>query len=474
MRNRGRMAARDVRVRLSLGEHLPLDGPAERALGTVPAASQAAPVRWPFRVLGGERAGARPGPLPGRLAVAQAGPFPGLEAGLEGLSILEREAVLEEVRPGAPTGAPAARASPPVVVVVEPRAEATATTGATMRLLAIASDPGGLASWRVLWNGAVLREEGLRDPGAVVPSAGAAGPAGEAPRSATIDLELPLDVGSSEVVVEARGVSGLEARSEPLLLTRRAATGRTFVLAIGIDDYADGSIADLRYAEADARRVCAFFRDDPASPARAEDCQLLLGAAATKRGIALAVDEHLVRRATSEEDTVVLYYSGHGDADTVERRGDEYYLVPQDAARGRFFSTALEVSELQRWWDAMAARTRVFIADSCNSGGFSSLRGEAARDFSDALGEGRIGLLASRRGQRAMEVEALGGGLFTHYLLRALKEADAAPGDGDGRVSASELRRYLLEAVPRAARELGGAQEPHLKLDAPGEVYLTR
>ena len=91
------------------------------------------------------------------------------------------------------------------------------------------------------------------------------------------------------------------------------------------------------------------------------------------------------------------------------------------------------------------------------------------------MGEGKVCLLASRPGQKAMEVEKLGGGLFTHYLLEGLAgAAQGALGERNDRVSVQELGRYLQAVVPEKAGEAGHVQNPQIKVDSPGEVFLTK
>ena len=94
----------------------------------------------------------------------------------------------------------------------------------------------------------------------------------------------------------------------------------------------------------------------------------------------------------------------------------------------------------------------------------------------EAAGKGKIVFSASKADQKSLEVPELGHGLFTHVLLEGLNgKADKVCGDGDGRVTAGELKHYLDEQVPAQARKYGGNQTPVTQmLDAWGKVYLTR
>ena len=91
--------------------------------------------------------------------------------------------------------------------------------------------------------------------------------------------------------------------------------GKTYVLVVGVDDYADAKISDLKFAEADARAVADFYARDPASPTSSERVKLLLGRQASRRGVLRALQEHLLRQAVRPEDTAILYFAGHGFVD---------------------------------------------------------------------------------------------------------------------------------------------------------------
>ena len=111
--------------------------------------------------------------------------------------------------------------------------------------------------------------------------------------------------------------------------------GETYVLVVGVDDYADAKISDLKFAEADARAVADFYARDPASPASSERVKLLLGRQATRRGVLRALQEHLLRRAVRPEDTAILYFAGHGFVDAA---GDAYLACQDTEHAGLAFS----------------------------------------------------------------------------------------------------------------------------------------
>ena len=255
------------------------------------------------------------------------------------------------------------------------------------------------------------------------------------------------------------------------------------VLVIGIASYQDSNIPKLNCTLLDARAVYEFFRSAENSPARASNVHLLSdhpnddGLRADKRGMMLAINRYLVKKAVHKDDMAILYFAGHGDVGKHPTKGTEYYLLPSDAEMSDLFVTAIELREFQRLWNAIPAGTKLLIADACNSGGFSGLRGPGGVTGVESMGgEAKAVFSACKSNQSSMEVSQLGHGLFTYVLLGGLKgKADMVCGDNDGRVTLAELKRWLDKQVPLEARRMGGNQTPITSLvDAWGEVYLTR
>ena len=256
-----------------------------------------------------------------------------------------------------------------------------------------------------------------------------------------------------------------------------------YVLVIGIGAYKDPNIPALRYTTSDAKAVYEFFKQSPSSPTRPDNVHILGNEpnedrlVADKRGILLAMDRYLVKKAVRENDMVILYFAGHGELGAHPTKGTEYYLLPQDAVLDSLYITALELSEFQRLWSAVRAKTKILIADACNSGGFSGVRGMGGVTGVEAVtGEAKAVFSACKSDQKSLESTKLGHGLFTHVLLQGLKgKADMVCGNDDQRVTLAELKRWLDQQVPLEARKAGANQTPITSVvDAWGDVYLTR
>lgn len=180
---------------------------------------------------------------------------------------------------------------------------------------------------------------------------------------------------------------------------------------------------------------------------------------------------------TEEDDLVVIYYSGHGSfaADTngdeaLRNPGDnldEYYL-PYDTKIPGLFSTAIRDDEFGDWMNSIHSKHVVIFLDSCFSGGATkqvkgvSSEGRKAPStnsiFNDFSLERRVLLAASEENQESLEAPELEHGVFTYYLLKALK--GAGDEDGDGKINAEEAYNYVKLKVKKYAAEHEHIQSP--------------
>ena len=240
-----------------------------------------------------------------------------------------------------------------------------------------------------------------------------------------------------------------------------------WALVVGISDYRDEGIRDLKYSEEDARAFHGFLVSPEGGGFLVDHVRLLLGKEASLKEIRKGLS--WLRDSSTKEDLVVFFFAGHGTFD-VDRDGDEQdrideYLVPHDAEVDAIAATCLCDDEVGYWLGQVKARGLVVILDSCFSGGnLRAVRsfgeggrraGPGNRVFTDLVGEGRIFIAASQEHETAQESDKLNHGVFTYFLLRGLgyKELPGVEGpeadyDKDGRVTIEELGKYLGEQVP--------------------------
>ena len=158
---------------------------------------------------------------------------------------------------------------------------------------------------------------------------------------------------------------------------------------------------------------------------------------------------------------VVVFYSGHGVPGLKDKRS---YLLPVNADPDSAEINGYPLDVLYRNLSKLkeAESVRVFV-DACFSG--DSDQGMLVRSASPVYSEAelpkattKLTVVTAASGQQlASWDEQARHGLFTHHLLDALHgEGDA---DGDGQVTAAEVKRYLDRHMTRAARRTYGRHQ---------------
>ena len=276
--------------------------------------------------------------------------------------------------------------------------------------------------------------------------------------------QLVLEPGEHTIELSAHAVNGKETRlSFSVRVDSTALQGTAYALVVGINQYQDRRLTNLRFAEADAYAVSAALSHPEYGIVAPENMRVLTGREATYQNITTTIEEHLVRQARNAEDIVFFYFAGHGVEGPHISRGAAYFLVPADAQVDNLLSTGLEKGRLQFLWGAIPAIRKIFITDACHSGGMQHMRVLTA-DGLEAV-ESFITLAAARADQQAWELPALGQGIFTHALVQGLQGgADRQGGNRDGFVAAGEMGRFLLAKVKEEAGRLGVEQVPVVEM----------
>ncbi|HEV3197455.1 MAG TPA: caspase family protein [Bryobacteraceae bacterium] len=224
--------------------------------------------------------------------------------------------------------------------------------------------------------------------------------------------------------------------------------GQSYALVIGIDHYADGSISPLSNALSDAHSIAAALKngygfetetlDDPGRP-----------------GILQAINRY--RRTLGAQDSLVIYYAGHGYFD--EKVGKAYW-VPADAQPDDN-TNWIEADAITSNLKAMAAMHVLVISDSCYSGTLAERSGPVPLSKSGAGAdrerylanlEKRKSRLLLASGANEPVLDAGGDGkhsVFATVLLEALDEVPI------GKFTAQELfNNYIQERVGGRSKQL--------------------
>lgn len=246
-----------------------------------------------------------------------------------------------------------------------------------------------------------------------------------------------------------------------LATSARALPPDTWLVVIG-NNHGDADEIGLHYAEDDARAMMDVMHT--LGGVRSDRIIFLAGEqAGTVRTALVSVRADIDTAKPAGASALVVYYSGHSDANALHLDG-----------------TRLPLRELVDTVKGSGARTRMVILDACRSGGASRVKGVRATqsfelDFVDeAAIEGLAVITSSTARESSLESDRLRGSFFTHFFVGGLR--GAADRDANGRVTLAEVYDYAYQETVRASGRTETLQHPTFAVDMKGKgaVVLSR
>lgn len=238
-----------------------------------------------------------------------------------------------------------------------------------------------------------------------------------------------------------------------------------YAVVVGVSDYKDAGIPDLKYADADAQAFYDFLTSPIGGDFTKENVMLLKNEQATLKNVKLAVTNFLKKAIDS--DFVVIFMACHGEPEP--DRPNNLYLLMHDSELDSLSATAYHMesvnTDMKRY---ISAKRLIFFADACHSAGLTE-GSVGTRGFSNTINvaistlkttrEGWGIVSASRAGEVSMESSQWGGGhgAFTYYLLEGMNGKADEAGNKNGIVTLAEAFDYLEEKVKRSTQN---AQHP--------------
>jgi len=370
---------------------------------------------------------------------------------------------------------------------IELKVQPVATDSSFFRVTySVTAESGGIGALQILHNGKVISvigqtERSGKRPVPVSISAIVRGPTAdsrflgiefEAPAAARPKEALPLATKTGSVLSGTLDILGLPGVSNEVSLvafnrdrTMRSMPAtvtfsvdgpveppRVFLLAIGIDSYAEArSVAPLKNAANDATDILRALRQvtgGSTGDGRKQD-QLLLNEAATKARILDSL--RAIRTTARPQDMLVLFVASHGVLDAAGGYGFiPYDWMPSD--RDSVFSQAEMLSELA----AIPALQQLLILDTCHAGGLNR-EVESIYDVrlqSLARSSGLHILAGTTSSQLAVDGSGSRNGLFTGAILDELGRNPEA--------SIRTMGEQAAELTRKRAEARGRRQEPVL------------
>lgn len=257
--------------------------------------------------------------------------------------------------------------------------------------------------------------------------------------------------------------------------------GNRYALIVGIDNYDNDSVVDLKCATSDAK----LLKDTLVKSGEvAEDNIFLLTSEAAGESSQPSLTNVVFRLEWLREivgpgDTLVFYFAGHG----VSIDGETFLLTEEADQRSKntLMVSSLPGKVLNELLKSAGAQNTLVLLDACRNDPTAG-RGDADNRLSEQMARGLVfkpkvaaapeltrntaTIFACSEGERSWEWGDKKQGFFTFYLSEALTKGAY---DGEGKATLQSLMAYLRDKVNDAAkREANHAQTPMLAYEGPG------
>ena len=353
--------------------------------------------------------------------------------------------------------------TPPMIVIASPQ-DGIRVDMDYITIIGGAEDEKGVAQMEILVNNQPVQRKDRRGLKIVAADS----------RRIDISEQIRLREGRNQISVIVRNTEGIKSE-KTISVHLDKKKGEVWAAVIGINHYKN--LPSLKYSVNDAREFYRYLLETNKIPK--ENIWLLLDEEATLDKIRSVLGTHL-RRKAGKDDMVIIYLAGHGatERDSASPDGDglEKYILPHNADPKDLYSSAIPMNEVARIFQRITSERLVFISDTCYSGASGGrtvallgARANLSGGFLDRLshGKGRVMLTASDANEISIEKDELNHGVFTYYLLEALRGKGDL--DGNGSITFDEVYRYVSLKVPQAT---GQEQHPVKKGEEKGEIIL--
>ncbi len=245
----------------------------------------------------------------------------------------------------------------------------------------------------------------------------------------------------------AQNVKGAETDVESSTIT-----GKTRALIIGISKYE--TIKSLNYADKDAMVFAGYLKYHPKWALPDDQIKVLLNQNAKNGDILEGL--MWLKEESKENDKIIIFFSGHGDVETLTD-ANEGYLLAHNTPKSNYIFGGVSVSLIKNFITTYTNnKVKVtLITDACRSGELAG--GIKGTELTNAALKQKWGseikILSAQPTQSSYEDVKWGGGrgVFSYYLIKGMSgEADMNKNDT---VTISELEYYVGSKVSEATGE---------------------
>ncbi len=249
-------------------------------------------------------------------------------------------------------------------------------------------------------------------------------------------------------MLEAQEPKGAAPTQNPKLKTQNS----TRAVVVGISDYQDPAIPDLRFAHRDAESFVDWLQSPSGGSVPPENIQTLLNEQATQARVAMALTALMQQSKPGEQ--AIVFFSGHGDVEriTVSQPG---FLLCWDAPSTVYYAGGtLQLGMVQEIVTTLSLQNKanvLMITDACHAGrlagsevgGPQATTGNLAKQFAN-----EVKILSCQPNEFSLEGTQWGGGrgCFSYHLTEGLY--GLADRNEDDMITLVELENYLEDRVP--------------------------
>lgn len=254
----------------------------------------------------------------------------------------------------------------------------------------------------------------------------------------------------SSISLSQPGKRGVELGTDSTTVS-----GNTYAIIIGLSEYK--LVPSLQFAHKDAQAFEDFLLSDAGGKVPKSNIETFLNENANRNNVADAIS--IIARKAQPGDRVYFFFAGHGDMEDLTQIENGLLLL-YNSPNGNYFGMkddVLEILDLKRYLSPLSQRgvEMIFIVDACHSG---NLKGgvEGVQQTASALAASwgkEYKILSCQPNQLSLESKEWGGGrgLFSLQLEEGMK--GLADKNNDGKVSFSELQRYITDQVATYSEE---------------------
>ena len=252
---------------------------------------------------------------------------------------------------------------------------------------------------------------------------------------------------------------------------------KRIALLVSAGEFEDDDIPKLPQCRKDIEALYKVLTDPSKGLFERKNVAVLFGKQATKNNIIRKLDD-LAGQIESENDLVIVYFTGHGVVDPKNRS----YWVTYDTDVGQLRASALPENEISDLLSDIKTTRLVTLIDSCFASATALLpeKSKALINvnslYPEFSGKGRVAITASDGNEQSLVVDddkhpGNGHSVFTYHLVNGL--SGKADSNEDGVITVDEIWSHVKDKTSTTARNLGGKQTPQLKGKMGSRFLLT-